>query len=731
MILIGGLKMNDFFETVLSIVLALFIVMVSLPKIYAENTPDSGANTRVSDVNGRTLPKLPHKQLPKRAVAKGFFKPNWKSLTKNYKYPEWFRDAKFGIWAHWSGQCQPEDGDWYARQMYIQGYAQYDDQLKNYGHPSEYGFKDIDNAWHAENWDPEKLIALYKAAGAKYFVALANHHDNFDCYDSTYQEWNSVRIGPHKDIVGTWEKAAHAAGLHFGVSNHSSRTWFWFQPAYGYDPEGPKAGIRYDGWMTRADGKGKWWEGLDPQELYGGPFIIPPDGIKTAREMREWYDKHFIDGNVPPPPNDSYYTDKWYLRARELVEKYRPDLFYLDDTELPLGQAGLDIAAEYYNSNQAYHGGRLEAVLTCKRLKPEHSLAVVADYERGVVTDIQPQPWQTDTCIGNWHYDGGVFKRHAYKSADQVVHMLCDIVSKNGNLLLSIPVKGDGTLDEDELMFLKGMTDWMAINQESIFGTRPWKVFGEGPIKARGGAISERVMHYKPADIRFTARGGILYAIVLALPQDGRVLVRSLASVEGKKQNVIQNVSLLGYDGKPDWKQDNDGLHVTIPDKHVSDYTLTLKIAGADLEPAPFREPPVPEHDWTVPKQDGNVYEAENAVLTGGASIATDHDNYSGKGFVAGYYSGMGQKTEFKVKAEGDGKRKATIRYSNSMSDAQTLSLYVNGKFAQKIEFQLTRDWETWATIDFEPDLSRGDNTVAFKKEKGDGCVNLDYLAVQ
>jgi alpha-L-fucosidase len=208
--------------------------------------PAWGADNPVSDSKGRPLPVLPHKPLPKRTVAPGPFRPSWESLAENYQFPDWFRDAKFGIWAHWSAQCQPEKGDWYARQMYLPDSYQYNDFIQHYGHPSEFGFKDVDNAWRAEHWDPKKLMALYRAAGAKYFVALANHHDNFDCYDSTYQEWNSVRLGPRRDIVGAWEKAARAAGLRFGVSNHSSRTWFWFQPAYGYDTGGPKAGIRYE-----------------------------------------------------------------------------------------------------------------------------------------------------------------------------------------------------------------------------------------------------------------------------------------------------------------------------------------------------------------------------------------------------------------------------------------------------------------------------------------------------
>jgi alpha-L-fucosidase len=201
--------------------------------------------------------------LPAAQAAPAPFKPTWESLVGGYRTPDWFRDAKFGIWAHWSAQCVPEAGDWYARQMYMQGGWQYDHHVKTYGHPTQVGFMEMNNRWKAENWDPEALMDLYARAGAKYFVSLANHHDNFDAYDSKYHAWNSVRVGPKKDIVGTWARVARAKGLRFGVSNHSAHAWHWLQTAYGYDPEGPLAGQRYDAFKltqatARANG-GKAW----------------------------------------------------------------------------------------------------------------------------------------------------------------------------------------------------------------------------------------------------------------------------------------------------------------------------------------------------------------------------------------------------------------------------------------------------------------------------------------
>src|SRR5882724_4325997 len=222
-------------------------------------------------------------------VAPGPFEPNWTSLAQNYKCPEWFRDAKFGIWAHWSAQCVPEQGDWYARQMYMQGGSQYNYHVKTYGHPSKFGFMEIDNLWKAEKWDPEALMSLYQRAGAKYFVSLANHHDNFDNYNSKHHAWNSVNVGPRRDIIGTWAKVARRHGLRFGVSNHSAHGWHWFQTAYGYDATGPLTGVRYDAYtLTKADGKGKWWDGLDPQELYTGRNMVIPDGL-TGRAVAQWH----------------------------------------------------------------------------------------------------------------------------------------------------------------------------------------------------------------------------------------------------------------------------------------------------------------------------------------------------------------------------------------------------------------------------------------------------------
>ena len=519
---------------------------------------------------------------PQRKIAKGIFKPTWDSL-KQYKTPDWFRDAKFGIWAHWSAQCVPEQGDWYARQMYIQGNAQYNFHVKQYGHPSKFGFMELDNLWKAEKWDPEALMARYVKAGAKYFVSLANHHDNFDNYASTHHAWNSVKVGPKKDIVGTWAKIARKHGLRFGVSNHSAHSWHWFQTAYAYDPEGEQKGVRYDAYtLKKADGKGKWWEGLDPQDLYNGPSMVMPDGITTIRAAQQWHEQNDRKWTEAPPAQNPKFVERWFLRCAELMDKYDPDLVYFDNTELPLGQAGLDIAAHYYNGN-IKRRGRLEAVLNSKELKPDHVGTMVLDIERGRADHILADPWQTDTCIGEWHYRRTIFEQHRYKTARTVIQTLADIVSKNGNLLLSIPLRGDGSIDEDESKFIEGLESWMPVNGEAIFGTRPFKLYGEGGQDLRGtGNFNEgRGRAYTSKDIRFTTKGDVLYAIVLAWPDDGKVTIESLAQGKSEFPKQVGQVELLGAAGPLPFERQAGGLVVTLPSVKPNEFAYVLKIRTA------------------------------------------------------------------------------------------------------------------------------------------------------
>lgn len=518
---------------------------------------------------------LPPEPLPTaRTIATGPFQPTWESLASQYRCPDWFRDAKLGIWAHWGPQCVPEQGDWYARNLYLQGHVQYEYHAAHYGHASEFGFMEIDHLWRAEHWNPDELMQLYVEAGARYFVAMATHEDNFDAYRSRYHAWNSLNVGPKRDIIGEWAKAARAHGLRFGVSNHSSHAWHWFQPAYGYDAEGPKAGVRYDAFhLTAADGVGKWWEGLDPKDLYGRPSIVIPDGINTVKELRAWHDAHDLPWTEEPPPGDPEFVHKWFFRVQDLVDQYHPDFLYLDNTELPLGQAGLDLAAHFYNANRARHDGKLEAVLTAKGLAPERRPAVVQDFERSIGSGgVQTLPFETDTCIGQWHYK----KDLAYKTVGQVVRNFVDVVSKNGTFLLSIPLRGDGTIDERERAFLKGLAAWNRINGEAIFGSRPWSVYGEGPTEIPRGRAADGLIPFTQEDIRFTTNHGALYVFVLKLPETA-VRVKSLgtASPSGVK---VTSVDLVGASEPVTWRQEAEALVIEKPEHFPCDDVIVYKL---------------------------------------------------------------------------------------------------------------------------------------------------------
>lgn len=506
---------------------------------------------------------------PGFGVAPGPFLPTWESLSA-YQVPDWYRDAKFGIWAHWGPQCQPEMGDWYAQKMYQFNSPVYKFHREKYGHPSKFGFKDVIHEWKADKWEPEKLIALYKKAGAKFFAAMANHHDNMDMWDSTYQPWNSVAVGPKKNIIAGWAKTARAAGLRLAISCHGDRAWDWMQVSQGSDREGPLAGVPYDGLLTKADGKGLWWDGLDPQDLYAQYH---------ERGRYQWT----LDGN---PPVDKTYVEKFFNRTIDLIDKYKPDLLYFDDTVLPIypsSDIGLRIAAYLYNTNMARNGGKLEAVLTGKGLNAAQRQALVWDVERGVTQGGETLPWQTDTCIGSWHYERSVFEQHKYKTSLQVVQMLIDIVSKNGNLMLSVPVRGDGTIDEDEVACVEGIGRWIAPNGEGIYATRPWKVYGEGPSVTTqaprgqfGGARDVRP--YTAEDIRFTSKGDSLYAFVMAWPADGKVTIKTLAQGSEHYSKDIARVDLLGNSGPLAFSRDSMGLVVTLPQAKPNEYAYALRI---------------------------------------------------------------------------------------------------------------------------------------------------------
>lgn len=509
----------------------------------------------------------------------GKFQPTWESL-ENYQVPEWFKNVKFGIWAHWGPQCVEGTGDWMARSLYIEGSNEYKYHVEHYGHPSEFGFKDIIPLFKAENWNPDKLVSFYKEIGAQYFFALGNHHDNFDLWDSQYQEWNSVNMGPKKDILAGWEKAARKHGLYFGVSLHADHAWSWYEPSQRHDTKGPKKGIPYDGKLTKEDGKDKWWEGYDPQNLYAQNHPLSENSWDNNSIHCQW-----AWGCGVAIPTQKYVTN-FYNRTLDVINRYNPDLLYFDVTVLPfypISDAGLKIAAHFYNNSIKTHKGKLEAVMFGKILNENQRKALVWDVERGAPNEIIPQPWQSCSCIGGWHYNTSIYENNGYKSAANVVKLLVDIVSKNGNLLLSVPLRADGTFDEKEEKILKEFGAWMKVNSEAIYDTRPWKVFGEGAIAESDIALNAQGFNegaYGVAtskEIRFTQKGKDLYAVALAWPDDRKIMIKSLSLSSNLYTGKIKKVELLGF-GKVDFTQTDKGMIVELPDLKLNDIAPVLKI---------------------------------------------------------------------------------------------------------------------------------------------------------
>lgn len=473
-------------------------------------------------------------------IAQGPFQGNLDSLKQN-KYPKWFTEGKLGIWAHWGPQAVPMEGDWYARLLYEEGGKDYKDHLARYGHPSKSGYKDIIPLWKAEKWDPDKLMALYKNAGAKYFVSMGVHHDNFDLWNSTYHRWNAMKMGPHRDMVGDWQKAALKQGLHFGVSEHLGASFTWFQASRDADKSGPLAGVPYDGNNPAYEDLYHW---------------------KAKPGDTGWYS------------NDPQWHAEWYRRIKDLVDQYHPDLLY-SDGGIPFGSVGESLVAHFYNSSIALHHGHQEAVYTCKQTSNGRW---AQDLERGVQSGIEANPWQTDTSIGDWYYN----KHWQYRGADWVIKTLVDVVSKNGNLLINVVLRPDGSLDPEAEKVVADMTAWMKVNSESIYATKPWVTFGEGPIRAKGGSFKED-FGFTAKDVRYVGKGdGTVYATLMGKPDASEIVLTALAK-QSSGNAGIRSVRLLGSKEPVKWSWDGDGLHIQLPFGSFSDIASVLKITGSNL----------------------------------------------------------------------------------------------------------------------------------------------------
>jgi len=474
------------------------------------------------------------------ADRQGPFRPDWQSL-QTYDVPEWYKDAKFGIFIHWGVYSVPAFGnEWYPRNMYQQGSNEYKHHIATYGTQDKFGYKDFIPMFKAEHFDPAAWATLFKKSGAKYVVPVAEHHDGFAMYDSGLSDWTAARMGPHRDIIGDLAKAVRAEGLHFGVSSHRVEHNFFL----GVGREIPS-------------------DVNDPQyAAFYGPahtWLSAPWGL---------------------PLNDDFtyvssaWADDWLARGAELVEKYHPDIVYFDWW---IGQPSIradltKFAAFYYNSSLKF-GDHVGVIDYKDYSMQEHS--AVLDLERGQLGDIRPLYWQTDTSVSNKSW--GYIKDDTFKSPEFIVHQLIDIVSKNGNLLMNVGPRSDGTIPDEVQQILLDVGAWLNVNGEAIYGTRPWRVYGEGPTKVVPGLFHDTdTTHYTPEDFRFTTKGEVHYAIGLAWPEKGEAVIHSLASTAGTRR--VQSVALLGSDAKVQFDQRADGLHVQLPSRAPAKYAYALRV---------------------------------------------------------------------------------------------------------------------------------------------------------
>jgi alpha-L-fucosidase len=477
--------------------------------------------------------------LPPLTIAAGPYPADWEGLSSLYSVPSWWRDAKFGAWAHWDPQSMPEKGDWYARGMYMQGHPQYEYHLKQFGHPSEYGYKDICHNWVIDRWNPDELMDLYLEMGARYFVAMGVHHDNFDCWNSAYQPWNSVNVGPKTDIIGTWEKSARLHGMRFGIGFHNSppRTWGQFMTVrYSSDKNGSFTGVPYDALQTVADGKGKWWEGMDPVDLYG-PV-------------------HTIEN-----PLNSPYSNQFMWRVDDAITKYHPDVIYFDeaagDTLVDLGvKMGLGflappLVANFYNKSIKWNLGEMDVVINLKcvggrynsfkntpELIPIVERALVKSTEAIIEPEIMAYSFQTETSIADWHYRTG----QKYMDANKVIELLMQNVSRNGTMLLNITQHGRGDLDDELIRICKDIGAWLKINGEAVYGSRPFEIFGDSTVC-------------------YTRNQGYVYATFL--DWDGNPVTLSSLQADGSTLGRVTKVEVLGSDIPVTFAQNDQGLTVT------------------------------------------------------------------------------------------------------------------------------------------------------------------------
>ncbi len=472
-----------------------------------------------------------------RSNATGPFATDWENLS-TVTVPDWYRDAKFGIFIHWGVYSVPAFGsEWYPRQMYIQGTPENLHQIQAHGPLTQFGYKDFIPQFKAEHFDPESWARLFAKSGAKYVVPVFEHHDGFAMYDSDLSDWTAKKMGPHRDVAGDLAKAVRAQGLHLGASSHRVEH-DWFFEGGRQEPSDVNA--------------------PENAELYGPAHQRLNNGNDDL-------------GRDFTYASDAYLSD-WLARSSEIVEKYHPDIMYFDWW---IGQPSVrpylaKFASFYYNESS--HRGPVGVVNY--KFDAMKEGAGVLDIERGQLSEIRERPWQTDTSISNKSW--GYIEHDTFKSPEFIVHQLVDIVSKNGNLLMNVGPRSDGTIPDEVQQVLLKVGEWLSTNGEAVYGTRPWMVYGEGPTKVRAGSFHDvDTEHYTERDFRFTTKAKHLYAIELARPTNGEAVIRSLPSTGTL---TVAAVELLGSSAPIRFAQREDGLHLTVPSASPFTYADSFRI---------------------------------------------------------------------------------------------------------------------------------------------------------
>lgn len=558
------------------LIIALFSIQIGL---YAQDKNPMPTIPAAKPIDSETMgdwKSFPEMKLD-IPIAKGPFEPTWESIEKNYPgEPAWLREAKFGIWVHFGPQAAGESGDWYARKLYNSNELAYQNHVKKYGHPSEVGYKEILRDWNPTKLDPEKLTKIYQDAGARFLMIQGVHHDNYDLWNSKYQPWNSVNIGPKRDLIGEWAKACRANGMHYGVTFHHEYTWWWWQTAFGSDKEGPKKGIPYDGNLTLADGKGKWWEGYDPKMLYG----------IDLREYKGVNDAAYSKWSPPPAGIFSnhlgyakWYATNWALRMMDVVKHYDPDFIYTDGTvQGPFTGNGTGtglkadamqtVIADFYNRSLERRGEVNTFSIVKFRNKTN---GTVNTEEFGIPANIKKdQPWIAEAPVGDWFYA----PNFTYDSG-MMIRYVIEAIARDGNAALCISLLPDGSMNEESQKMLKEVGNWMRTNGEGVYGSHAWVIPAEGEMvngklkMLPGGALSRKHAEFKfdAQDIRFTVgKNNKLYAFCMNVPApNAQIKIKSLstdAKYYGKK---VKTVKLLGHKGKLKWKESADGLVINCP----------------------------------------------------------------------------------------------------------------------------------------------------------------------